>query len=1079
MLRLPISIVVALGAYASPLLAQETAKDTLLTAKPAGRGKLPVVKTPVDSAAATAKRDSAPPGGPFDRLHFRSIGPAAMSGRIDDFAVLERDPRIFYVAAATGGVWKTTNNGVSFTPVFDSAGVASVGDVTIPADDPNLVWVGTGENNNRQSSSWGDGVYKSTDGGKSWKNMGLRESKQIARIVIDPRDHDVVYVAALGDLWAAGGDRGIFKTTDGGLTWAKVLDAGPDAGGTELVMDPVNNKVLYAATYQRRRSSWGMNGGGPRSGIWKSTDAGRSWLRLTTGLPEGPMGRIGLDIFRKNPSVIYARVEHTKQGGAYRSDDAGVTWRKMGGTNQRPMYFGIVRVDPENDLRIYFPSTPMYVSDDGGKTFLMNGANTIHVDFHAMWINPRDGDHMMIGGDGGVGITYDKGKHWMWIPHLPVGQFYHVGYDMQEPFNVCGGLQDNDSWCGPSATRSQYGIGNDAWQTVIGGDGFVSLIDPTNHRIIFSESQDGFMGRIDKVTNDFKSIRPEAPASDKPYRWNWDTPMMVSATDPATIYVGANKLFKSTDRGNSWTVISPDLTTGLDRDTVMLMGVKGKDITIAKNDGVDNHPSLFTIAESRKRPGVLYTGSDDGLVHVSKDGGTTWTNLTPRIPGAPRWAYVSKVEPSRFADGTVYVSFDGHRTGDYGTYIYASTDFGGTFRSIASNLPKGEVIRTITEDQKNADVIYVGTETGLWISTDRGRAWTKVRANLPTVPVYEITQHSRDNAMILATHGRALWILDDMTPFQNYGRTTAADGYVFASKGGVLRLPVSEQERSFQGDMLFMGENPPFAAPITYFLKTRPDSVRIVITDASGATVREVKGDTAKATRPAAGVNVTQWDMRVEPLPEPKNPPAGGGFGFGGNRNGPLVLPGEYKATVFANGKAIGSTTLGIRKDPESQITDADRKASFELQKELHALNGRLTEAVTATRQTNTQLAQIKRDLGDSTKIPAAVRASLDSMTKLLAPIKKKFFIADEGEELTFSAEVLREVVTFKLGNAAGNLSGFLAGPSAQDLRTVEELRKEVPAVVDETNAMLARMRAFTKQLADAGLWPVVPASVK
>ncbi|MGH7593026.1 MAG: VPS10 domain-containing protein, partial [Gemmatimonadales bacterium] len=565
--------------------------------------------------------DSTPPGGPFDRLHFRSIGPAVTSGRIDDIAVLERDTRIFYIATATGGLWKTSNNGVTLTPVFDSSSMASIGAVAIPGDDPNLVWVGTGENNNRQSSSWGDGVYKSTDGGASWRNMGLRDSKQVARIVIDPVDHDIVYVAALGDLWKGGGERGIYKTTDGGLTWTRVLDAGPDAGGTALVMDPRDTKVLYAAMYQRRRASWGMNGGGPNSGLWKSSDAGRTWTRLTKGLPTGATGRIGLDIFRKNPSIVYARIEHPKQGGVYRSDDAGATWTRMGATNGRPMYFGIIRVDPENDLRVYEPTTPMLVSDDGGKTFRSDGAPTIHVDFHAMWIDPKDGDHMMIGGDGGVGITYDKGKRWMWLPHLPVGQFYHVGYDMQEPYNVCGGLQDNNSWCGPSATRSAYGIGNDAWLSVVGGDGFVSLMDPTNHRIIFSESQDGYMGRIDKVTNESKSIRPEAPATEKPYRWNWDTPMLVSHTDPATVYVGANKLFKSTDRGHSWTVISGDLTTGVDRDTLVLRAVKGKDITVAKNDGVDAYATLFTIAESWKKPGVLWTGSDDGLVHLSRDGG--------------------------------------------------------------------------------------------------------------------------------------------------------------------------------------------------------------------------------------------------------------------------------------------------------------------------------------------------------------------------------------------------------------------------------------------------------------------------
>jgi photosystem II stability/assembly factor-like uncharacterized protein len=1033
---------------------------------------------PMRSSAAAA--DSAPPGGPFDRLHFRSIGPATMSGRIDDFAVLERDPRIFYVAAATGGLWKTVNGGISIAPVFDSSGMSSIGAVTIPADDPNLVWVGTGENNNRQSSSWGDGVYKSTDGGRSWKNMGLRDSKQVARIVIDPVDHDVVYVAALGDLWKGGGDRGIYKTADGGLTWTKVLDAGPDAGGTELVMDPANNKVLYAATYQRRRSSWGMNGGGPNSGIWKTADAGRTWTRLSKGLPEGDMGRTGLAVWRKNPSVVYARVEHAKLGGVYRSDDAGATWTKMGGTNMRPMYFGVVRVDPENDLRVYLPATPLQLSDDGGKTFRSDGANTIHVDLHAMWINPRDGEHMMIGGDGGVGITHDKGKHWMWLSHLPVGQFYHVGYDMQEPFNVCGGLQDNNSWCGPSATRSQFGIGNDAWQSVVGGDGFVSLIDPTNHRIVFSESQDGFMGRIDKVTNESKSIRPEAPASEKPYRWNWDTPMMLSRKDPATVYVGANKLFKSTDRGHSWTAISADLTTALDRDTVELMGVKGKDIKIAKNDGVEAYGALFSIAESWMRPEILWTGSDDGLVHVSKDGGSSRANVTPKIPAAPKFAYVSKVEPSRFAEGTVYVSFDAHRTGDYGTYLYASTDFGASFKSIAANLPKGEVVRSITEDQRNADVLYIGTETGLWVSTDRGRAWVKVRANLPTVPVFEITQHSRDNSMILATHGRAIWILDDMAPFQEYAKAQAAGDFVLSGKPAVLRLPATDQERGFQGDMLFLGENPPMAAFMAYTLKSRPDSVRIMITDASGATVREIKGDTAKATRPAAGLNIAKWDLRVEPLPEDKSAPApAGDVGFGGDRDGPLVLPGDYTATVYANGRSIGATAVGVRADPESQISAADRAANFALLKELQALNGRLTAAVKAARQVNVQLGAIKKELGDSAKVPAPFRATLDSITKQAAPLKKRFFIVDEAEETEFTAEVFRAVLPFKLGGLAGNLSGFLAAASVQDLRTLGEVRTEVPAAIDETNALVARFTAFVKQLSAAGLYPQMPKPVK
>ena len=686
----------------------------------------------------------------------------------------------------------------------------------------------------------------------------------------------------------------------------------------------------------------------------------------------------------------------------------------------------------------------------------------------------------MVGGDGGVGITYDKGKKWMWLSHLAVGQFYHVGYDMQEPYNVCGGLQDNNSWCGPSATRSQFGIGNDSWLSVVGGDGFVSLIDPTNHRIIFSESQDGFMSRIDKVTNESKSIRPEAPSTEKPYRWNWDTPMMMSHTDPATIYVGANKLFKSTDRGHTWLAVSGDLTLQLDRDTVELMGVKGKDITIAKNDGVEQYGALFSIAESWKRPGVIWAGSDDGLVHLTRDGGATWTNVTSKIPGAPKWAYVSKVEPSRTDEGTAYLSFDAHRTGDYGTYLYLTTDFGASFRSIASNLPKGEVVRTVTEDQRNPEVLYIGTETGLWVSLDKGKGWQRVKANLPTVPIYEITQHARDNAMILATHGRAIWILDDMTPFQRWTQGQSRDGWVFGGKAATLRLPTSDQERSFQGDMLFLGENPPMAAMITYQSKVKPDSVRIVIADAAGATLRELKGDTAKVSRPAVGLNVARWDLRVEPLPEPKPGAGGAGPPFGGSgRDGPLVLPGAYVATVFVNGKSIGGTDIVVRADPESQISVADRKANFDIQLELHAMNRRLTDAVAAVRQVNTQLAAIKKELADTVKSPAGLRATLDSLTKLTAPLRKKFFIMDEGEEPEFSMEVFRSVLTFKRSAVANDVSGFLAGPSAQNLRTLDEVRKDVPAAIDETNVLVTRLSAFVKQLSEAGLYPVMPKVVK
>ena len=1035
---------------------------------------------------ATPPADSSSPGGPFDRLHFRNIGPSIMSGRIDDFAVLERDPRVFYVAAATGGLWKTTNGGVTFASVFDSAGMASIGTVAIAQSDPNLVWVGTGENNNRQSSSWGDGVYKSTDGGVSWKNVGLRDSKQVAKIVVDPIDHDVVYVAALGDLWKAGGDRGIYKTTDGGLTWTRVLDGGPDAGGTELVMDPSNNKVLYAALYQRRRGTWGMNGGGPQSGLFKSADAGRTWTRLEKGLPKGPMGRIGLDLWRKNPSVIYARVEHEKEGGFYRSDDAGMSWRKMGSSNSRPMYFGIVRVDPENDLRVYQPQTPLGISDDGGKTFRFDGAEKIHVDFHAMWIDPNNPDHMMIGGDGGVGITWDKAKKWMWLPNLPVGQFYHVGFDMQEPYHLCGGLQDNDAWCGPSHVRSADGIGNDEWFVVNGGDGFVGLIDPTNHRIIYAESQEGFMNRIDRVTNERQSIRPEAPAGEAAYRWNWDTPMMLSPHDPATIYVGANRLFKSTDRGMSWMAISPDLTTAVDRDTLELMGVKGKDIKIAKNDGVSTYATLFTIAESKLKAGLYYTGSDDGQLSVSRDGGATWTNVTGKIPGAPKWAYVSKVLPSQFAEGTVYASYDAHRTGDYGTYVYQSLDYGATWTSIAANLPKGEVVRTISEDLKNPDVLYLGTETGVYVSTSRGKSWGRLRANLPTVPVYEVTLHPRDNAMILATHGRGLWILDDLTPIQQSTAAQAAsDAFLFDPAAAVYRSPAQDRERVFEGDMQFLGENPPIGAVIAYSLKAKADSLRIVIRDAAGTEVRTLK-DKAVEDRKAAGVNTVVWNLQSSSIaPARKGGGGGGGFPFGGGGGdepgtaGPVVLPGTYQVALVVNGKEVARKPLSVRGDPEITITEADRQERQRLLEELQRLQAATADAADALRAVNTNLGQVKKELTDSTKVPAPIRAELDSLTTRLDSLRKQFGVRNPDEPFEFDFATFRLILPFKVGMVAGNVGGAMAPPTAMDRQTVGELRREVPRAVDDVNGFLTRVRDFYQRLAQAGLYPPVPEAIK
>ncbi|HEX6974409.1 MAG TPA: hypothetical protein VF147_08410, partial [Vicinamibacterales bacterium] len=744
-----------------------------------------------------------PGAGPFDGLHFRSIGPASMSGRISDIAVYEANPAIFYVGTAHGGVWKTINNGTTFDAQFQDQGLMSIGDIAVSQSNPDLVWIGTGESNNRQSTSWGDGVYKSTDGGKTWTNVGLKSSRYINRVVIDPRNNDTVLVAATGSLWGPGGERGVFKTTDGGKTWKQTLKVDDDTGANDLVMDPNDSKILYASTYQRRRTACCMNGGGAGSGLWKSTDGGETWTRLKTGIPEGALGRIAVDVYRKRPNILYALIEgpasqgrggrgaggpeegpgaaaaapqpgrggggalNNEPTGLYRSDDGGATWKKVNNANPRPMYFSQVRVDPNDPEVVYLGGVGLHQTTDGGKSILTDVAQPIHDDIHAIWIDPANSRHVIIGNDGGLAYSYDMAKTWVFVPNLPVGLFYHVSYDMATPYNVCGGMQDNYNWCGPSAVRGAAGIANYQWQTLQGGDGFVVLQDPTDYRIFYSETQDGNIVRGDRVTGETVSIRPQAATGEPALRWHWDTPLTLSPHDHKVVYAAAQKVFRSTDRGLNWTAISPDLTNNANRDEIVTMGLKGSDVTISKNDGIVAWPTIVQFAESPKRVGLYYAGTDDGNVQVSRDAGKTWTNVASKIPDAPKGGFVSEVVPSRFDEGTVYVTFDDHRQNNFDSYVYVSKDYGQTFTSLASTL-KGEVVKTLTEDLKNPDVLYVGTETGLFASIDRGRTWNRLKGNFPTVRVDEITLHPRDNAMIVATHGRAIWILDHLEPIQEY-----------------------------------------------------------------------------------------------------------------------------------------------------------------------------------------------------------------------------------------------------------------------------------------------------------------------
>ncbi len=1053
----------------------------LLTSAVAALGRDGEQAPPPVTPIATANSAG---NGPLDRLYFRSIGPATPSGRVDDIAVLESDPTTFYVAMATSGVYKTTNGGTTFTPVFDNESTGSVGAIAIAQTDANLVWVGTGEGNNRQSSSWGDGIFKSTDGGRSWKKMGLGASKQIAKIVVDPVDFSVVYVAALGDLWGAGGERGVYKTVDGGLNWTRVLHVDDDTGATELVMDPSNNKTLYAASYQRRRQQWGMNGGGPGSAIWKSTDAGLTWSKLETGVPAGAKGRIGLDIYRRDPNVLYARIEHPTESGVYRSDNAGATWRKMSTTNPRPMYFGVIKIDPQTDSRIYVPGVSLHISDDGGRTFRGDGAERIHVDHHALWINPKDPRHLIIGNDGGVAISHDRSATWVWMPNLLGAQAYHVEFDMQTPYHVCAGLQDNNTWCGPSAVRTNSGIINDDWYVVNGGDGFQPLMDPTDSRIVYAESQDGRMSRVDRTTNERQTVRPE-PAEQKPgdtsglYRFNWDTAMQLSPFDPATIYIGANMVLKSSDRGRSYQPISPDLTTNTDRETLPIMGVAAKDINIAKHDGVGSFGNIVTLEESAARAGVVWVGSDDGIVSVTQDAGKTWTNVTAKMSGVPKFTYVADVLPSRVAAGTAYVAFDGHRGGDYNTYVYATTDFGATWRSIAANLPKGEVARGLAEDRKNPDVLYLGTETGLWVSLNRGGAWTRIKANLPTMPIYEIKQHPRDNDLILATHARGIWILDDVTPIRQWAKSEGADAFVFDAEPVTIMNAANDQMKGFEGDRLFLGQNPVAGATLAYRLKADAKDVKFIIKDGSGAVVRELSGDVMR-DQGKAGLHLLKWDLRVQPLqPLPPAPGApaggggggGGGFGGGGN-NGPYVLPGSYKATLNVNGRDAQTIDVSVKGDPQIQITDADRKIWFDTARDLHALQGKANAVAEMVQNAFAQVGVLQQQTRGATLSPG-VKQQLDGVVKEFEAVRRRLGLGQQGGGGGGGGNT--ENVRGRIGQLKNGVMSATMLPTNTQLMQIRETTAALPGLIDQANAVVAKVPGLVKDMVGAGaLFPAI-----
>jgi photosystem II stability/assembly factor-like uncharacterized protein len=930
------------------------------------------------------------------RFVWRSIGPAVMGGRVDSIAVDENNPSTFYVGYATGGIWKTINNGTTWTPIFDKYPVSSIGDVALAPSNTRIIYVGTGEPNNRQSSSFGAGVYKSTDGGDSFEYVGLKETQTISKVIVHPKDPNTVYVAADGHLFGPNPERAVYKTTDGGKTWANTKFIDNDTGFTDLVMHPADPNTLFAASYQRRRQPWGFNGGGPGSGIWKTGDGGKTWTRITgNGLPTNPIiGRIGLNFSRSKPNIIYAQLEVGASGGTgagvnedgslvqpgqgrggggggggrggeapkpdparsgvWRSDDGGKTWAFRSNNNNRPMYYSKIRVDPSNPDVVYTTGATASKSTDGARTFSpMDGQS--HGDHHALWINPRNGQHLIIGNDGGIDVSYDQGSTWEELSLAALGQFYAISVDMRKPYYVCGGLQDNGSWCGPSAVRTASGIINSDWYRIGGGDGFYTANDPRDWTIIYSESQDGATNRYDLKTGQPRSLRPTGPSTgaaqgrggtpdpDAPapapqagggrggrggpgnvvpppppgttFRFYWSTPFILSPHNPSRVYLGADRLFRSETRGDTWTG-SPDLTRNIGRNDRPIMGVAGNAPMASKHDGAASYSNIVTIGESPLVEGIVWVGTNDGNVQVSRDGGATWKNVVENVKGVPQEAHVSRVEPSHFDAGTAYVSFDAHRTDDHKPYVFVTRDFGQTWTSISSNLPEGNV-NVVKEDPKNRNLLYLGTEYAFYISLNGGREWKRFMTGLPTVRIDDIVVHPRDNDLIVGTHGRSIWIIDDITPLQQMSdAVTAADAHLFAVRSATAFASDMTKANGLGADKHFRAANPQGGTAISYFLKAAvTGDVKITISDGNGRVVREMDGTKD------AGLNRVQWNLGPTP---PAAGPGRGNFGGRGGRGGGrgvafitagnAVDPGTYVVKLSVGGKEL-MTTVEVEAD--------------------------------------------------------------------------------------------------------------------------------------------------------------------
>ena len=984
----------------------------------------------------------------FSRLEWRSIGPANMGGRIADVEGVPGDANTVYVASASGGLWKTTNGGVSWKPIFEREGTISIGDIALAPSNPEVVWVGTGESNVRNSVSFGDGVYKSTDGGKTWQHMGLKDSERISAIAIHPQNPDVVYIGALGHAFGPNEERGVFMTTDGGKTWTKTLYIDNQHGVADLDIDAANPNILYAGMWSFERKPWTHRSGSEKGGVYKSIDGGRTWNKLTNGLPK-LMGRIGVRVAPSNTNVVYVMVE-AKDGTLYRSDDRGETFRnvsKQESIVSRGFYYTTVRVNPTNENHVYAVASTLFTSVDGGKTFRSITSRS-HIDFHALWIDPKNPKRMWHGQDGGIGVSYDGGETWEAVYNIPLGQFYQVHADNRQPFYyVMGGLQDNGSWTGPSRTREPAGIMNDDWRMVSFGDGFYVINHPDNPEIYLSESQGGNIIWTDFRTREQQQVNPwgrgsgGGPAAGQKFRWNWNAPIVFSPHEKTTVFFGGNVLFKSPDFGKTWEQISPDLTTN---DPEKLKDAGGP--VAVENSTAEYHSTIITVNESPVQKGQIWVGTDDGNLQVTTDGGKNWSNLVKNVPGMAANSPVSHVEPSRTNANTAYVAFERHMFDDFKPYIFKTSNGGKSWTSIAGNLPAKAYVQIIREDPKNTNLLYAGTELGLFASYDGGANWLRLNLkNLPHVAIHDILIHPRENDLILATHGRSLWIFDDATVIQQMTpQVLDSTAHLFSVRPG-LRF-ASTFTRYGIGDKVFTGPNPAAGALITYYLKEKLDDkadFKVQIFDREGKLVQDLERPSREK-----GLNRIAWNLRFGG-PEVRRPPSPEQIAFGFGPRGPWVLPGTYTVKMTVGGK-VYEQPVEVRLDPGITTPIAELQESLDMQIKLRDMQSVLNTSLRFLDSVKEQLKQAQTTMKNLAKEPDKdMTKALEDYVKEVDALQDKLAARDEG--LGFPG---RDQVADHIGNLFVSLGGNF-GPTRGQREFFAEIQPAYRTRMGEVNKFL------------------------